>query len=226
MKHYKIIYNKERLLSFIESLPDLEENEKFYCSLFARKKYSPELVKSNDRTQLKRFLTTKDRLYTKLTQLELPYGTWKIRDIVAPQESLVAYIHPNPRCMKKATFLLMKKCISLLETSAKGYNLQAESLSAVQQSVSRRIYVDFDIDEEPSTNLREFLLDLFEDNNCFRILVTRGGYHVLIEPKKISPTVKDNWYKIIKDQFKIDNVGDQMIPIPGCTQGGFVPKFI
>ena len=101
MENYKIIHNKEALLQFIDWLPELEDNEKFYLSLFARKKYCPDLIKSNDKTQLRRFTSNKARMYDKIKQLELQIGDWKLKDVSAPQESLVVYIMPNPRCMKK-----------------------------------------------------------------------------------------------------------------------------
>ena len=87
MKYYKIIHNEKLIQEFIDKvLPDLQNNERFYCSLFARKKYCQELIKSNDKTQLKRFLATKENLIDKLYQLEIELGRWKLKDISAPQD--------------------------------------------------------------------------------------------------------------------------------------------
>jgi len=41
MDCYKIIYDEETLINFINWLPDLKDNEIFYLSLFCRKKYAP-----------------------------------------------------------------------------------------------------------------------------------------------------------------------------------------
>ena len=224
--NYEIIKNEQTLIDFVDNfLPELKENEKFYCCLFARKKYSPKLVKSSDKTQLKRFLTNKELLIDKLKQLEIPIGKWKIKGMSAPQESLVVYINPNPRCMKKATYKLMKKCLELLETDAKGYNVNAESLSAVQNSKSRGVFVDFDIDQKENVDF-SILKEIFPSKyNPYKILETRGGYHLLVEASRVENTNKD-WYRKVINSFPLDQAGDNMIPIPGCVQGGFVPKFI
>ena len=75
MACYKIINDEEALINFINWLPDLRDNETFYLSLFARKKYAPEagFVKANDKTQLKRFTAIKLNMLDKIKQ-----KNWKI----------------------------------------------------------------------------------------------------------------------------------------------------
>lgn len=217
--NYQIITNQEALESFIEWLPELEDNEKYYCSLFSRKKYCPDLIKSSDKTQLKRFISTKDRLLDKIRQLELRLGDWKLKNISAPQESLVVYINPNPRCMRKATFTMAKQCIGLIENNNQNYNIHAEALSCIQKSKSRSVVVDFDIDtKEIDLSKIANIIPL----NSYDVLETRGGYHILVNPKKAPKT---NWFKEIQDLFPVDQTGDNMIPIPGTYQGGFTPIF-
>lgn len=224
-ENYKIITNEEAFESFIQWLPDLQDNEMFYASLFARKKYCPELIKSNDKTQLKRFTSRKDWLHNKVRQLEIPFGRWKLREQTAPQESLVLYIMPNPRDMKKATYRMIKKCVDVLETQATNYNIQAEALSAIQKSKSRSCFVDFDLDT------KEFHWEtVFNHVNpeAVSIIETRGGYHILIQPDRVADEFKKTWHKGIREEYGeyIDNVGDMMIPVVGCTQGGLTPKFV
>ena len=48
MELYEIIKDESLFLDFINWMPDLKENEQFYLSLFARKKYYPDFIKSND----------------------------------------------------------------------------------------------------------------------------------------------------------------------------------
>lgn len=56
--NYNIINDKNELLKFIEWLPELEEDEKYYVSLLARNKYSS--IKLNkDKAALKDFYPTK-----------------------------------------------------------------------------------------------------------------------------------------------------------------------
>ncbi len=229
MKTYEIIKDEKLLLDFINWLPELDSNETYYCSLFARKKYSNELIHSNDRTQLKRFTSSKERLFEEISQLELPLGRWKLKSIEAPQESLVVYINPNPRCQKKATELMGAKCWTLMKSQ--NYNIHAEAISCIQQSKSRTCYVDFDIDtKDVDLNKLKDIFPIF--NNYHKVLETSGGYHVLIDSFRAEELLKQlpkypkNWYKAMQDTFTIDQTGDQLIPVPGCTQGNFIPKFI
>jgi len=215
--NYKIIKDEKAFLDFIDWLPELEDNETYYLSLFARKKYCPDLIKSNDKTQLKRFTSNKERMYEKVSQLELPIGRWKLKDMSAPQESLVLYINPNPRSMRKATEELGKRCWDLMRNN--NYNIQAEALSSIQISKSRGVFVDFDIDT------KDVDLDLLKEvfpNGGYNILETRGGYHVMVEPERID--VPNNWYKKIVEMYPVDQTGDNLIPVPGCVQSNFVPK--
>lgn len=247
---YQIITDEDRLKEFINWLPELGPNEKFYLSLFARKKYCPELVHSNDRTQLKRFTSDKVRMIDKIRQLELPLGRWKIKDREAPQEALVLYIHPNPRDMKKATKMMGKKCWDLQDNNH--FDLVAESMSCIQQSVGNKVWIDFDIDDKEVdiSKVKDILPDC-----TYEVLQTRGGYHVLVNSKMVNEALKfikgsyldsladrglgpgdanydkavnlpRNWYLAMKETFNCDNIGDMMIPVPGCVQGGFTPKFI
>ena len=218
--NYEIIKDEEALKNFITWLPDLERHEKFYLSLFARKKYCQKLIKSNDKTQLKRFLATKENMFDKIKQLECEIGSYKIKDQVAPQESLVLYINVNPRDMEKATYGLLKKCVDLIETGS-NYNIHAEALSCIQRSKSNTTYVDFDIDNR-EVNWKKVKDILIKDS--FRVVETRGGYHILVSPELNKGN--KTWYPKLQSAVDADEVGDQLTPVVGCTQGGFTPKFI
>ncbi len=240
--NYKIIYDETELDRFIDWLPDLEPNEKLYWSLFCRKKYFPQAIKSNDKTQLKRGLATKENLKDKIRQLEIEIGKWKLRDMEVPQEALVFYLMPNPRCMTKAAYKTIRHCADLLENTNKGYNLVQEVMSCVQKSKSRTVFVDFDIDDK---NIDLSLLDNIFPNvskvniSPYTIVETRGGYHLLINTTKVSqynlacsfyspePLLHctKQWYNDIKAAYTVDQVQDQLLPVPGTIQGGFEVKF-
>ena len=234
--NYSIIKEEQILRNFIDWLPELRDNEKYYLSLFARKKYCSDLIKSNDKTQLKRFTSTKEKMFDKIRQLEIKLNAWKLKEISAPQESLVLYILPNPRCMKKATEMMGKKCWDLIRSS--NYNLHAEAMSCIQKSKSRACFVDFDIDVKPVdfSKLKQ-ILPTWEGQKSYTILETKGGYHLLVDPVRATQMIKinngrlgthysENWHFEIRKYFKVDQSGDQMIPVPGCVQSDFVPKFI
>ena len=235
MKHkiYTIVTDKVALQNFIDWLPNLERNEQYYLSLLARKKYCPDLIKSNDKTQLKRFTATKENMMDKILGLERPIGRWKLKgSVVASQESLVLYILPNPRDMKKANRQMGKKTWDL--DGNDDFNLVAEAMSCVQRAKSYSYVVDFDIDEQDVdfSPLNDIL-----PPGSYNILQTRGGYHLLVRPSTVDymngvakavggRVYPKNWFHKIRHNFKVDQSGDQMIPVPGCVQGGFTPNFI
>src|SRR5690606_10600479 len=106
--NYKIVKDKDELQKFIDFLPDLNPNEKFYCSLFARKKYGATEGLKADKCQLKRFTTTKERMYRDFKKLEVALGSYEIDGIPINQDSLVLYITPNPRNMRKAALEVLR----------------------------------------------------------------------------------------------------------------------
>lgn len=215
--NYKIILNKNVLINFIDWLPELKKDEKYYVSLFARKKYNP--IVSNDKAQLKRFVSSKERLYDKIKQLECELGYYKVKNISVPNDSLVLYINPNPRSMKKATYTLLRGGITLLEHD-QNFNIHAEALSAIQKAKSRTCFLDFDIDNK-KINLSE--LNNILPIESYNIIATKGGYHILVKPELVG---HNRWYKQIHEIYQVDQVGDQFIPVCGTNQGGFMPEII
>lgn len=222
------------LLEFIEWLPDLKPTEKFYVALFARKKYDETLQSTaSDKMQLKRLLCTKETMVQKIRQLEIDYGLYNLKSMIATQQSLALYITPNPRCMIKAHKDLMIRLATAVCNGNFYHNLHAEAISCIQRSKSYAHVVDFDIDDK-TVDLN--LLNKILHKDCYRVLETRGGYHILVYPKMATEynkmlNVGDgeypyNWHSEIIRVFPCDITGDQMIPVPGCTQGGFTPKFI
>ncbi|PHN04150.1 hypothetical protein [Flavilitoribacter nigricans] len=220
--NYQIITDPEQLHKFIEWLPDLEEDEKYYCCLFSRKKYTPDGQQRHDKTQLKRFLTDKTRLYNKIRQLEVPLGAYELKKTTASQESLAMYINPNPRNLRLAAFEGIIELTRLLKNNDKRFNPQAEILNCIQQSHSRKVYLDFDVDT------KDFDFDQLAkviNPSCLDILETRGGFHVLVRIAEIDPTFKKSFYNDIM-ALGVDQSGDQLLPVPGCVQGGFTPRFV
>ena len=218
--NYKIITDEAKFKLFIDWLPNLKEGEKFYVSLFARKKYAKDQVLSSDKAQLKRFLATKENLYDKVKQLECEVDSYKLKTGSAPQESLALYISPNPRSMRKATFQVIKKAADLIQNDNIGYNIHAETLSCIQRCKGTSHFCDFDIDTKEVDLTKMF--DILP-RNAYSVLETRGGYHILVHTWEAPKT---KWHKHIIEAFDVDQVGDQLIPVAGCTQGGFTPYFL
>ena len=242
MSNYKLITDEKALDNFIDWLPDLRkdnhDNEVFYLCLFARKKYFKYIISSsNDKTQLRRELVKKHSIKREVKKWECALGTYQLKKDTVPQEALAVYITPNPRSMRKAMFNLTKDLVEFMSKENIPHNLHQNAISAVQRSRSRTEWVDFDIDTK-DVNLT--LLKKVLPECTYRVLETRGGYHILVNPiaataklkslVKHNPSMQDkgieNWYRNIQKTFDVDQSGDNMIPIPGTFQGNFIPKFI
>lgn len=223
--NYKIITNEERFRSFIEWLPDLKHNETFYVCLFGRKKYSPVIRLKSDKTQLKRFTANNKNLFWKVKQLECELGSYRQEETPIPQEALVVYINPNPRCFIKATSIALKKFADRVTQPYNGHNPHQDVMSAIQQSCGRKLWIDFDFDGVAPHDLFYHASQSL-NAEAFSILRTRGGCHLLVRLDKIHTALTRTWYKdIINLPYEVDVRGDIMLPIPGCTQGGFEPYF-
>jgi len=220
--NYQIIKDKDAFKRFIDWLPPLGKNEKYYCCLFARKKYSESIKLIADKSQLKRFLSDKSRLYDKVKQLEVEEGAYRIKDIAVPQEALALYINPNPRDLRNAAFDSIISLTNLLKNPDSNFNPHQEIMSCVQRSVRTKVYLDFDVDTKDFdfSQLKEVI-----NTSCLEILETRGGYHILVKVSEIESRYKRSFYNQLV-ALGVDQTGDQLLPVPGCTQGGFVPQFI
>lgn len=224
---YNIITDEEELKRFISWLPDLNENEKFYMCLFGRKKYAKDAgfeipwIKS-DKGQLKRLLTDKDRMVSKIKQLECPVGSYTFEDNSFPQECLALYITPNPRDLFRVLTKSITKFVQMLECKATNANPHQEVLSEIQRTpVQSKPFSIFDFDWKDRDKLKK-MVDIV-DQHC-DVIETRGGYHMLVDN-----TLKDKirqrlWYPMLKEHSDVQ--GDSMIPVPGTYQGGWTPRFI
>lgn len=237
METHRIIRDEKLLLEFIAWLPNLQQNEVYFLCLQARKKYMPS-IKSKDKSQLKRFVSNKERLFEKIKQLECVVGAYRTDDgEIITDDGIALYITTNPRDMKKATFNSIKSLVDLIEKDCKNLNPHSEVLSQIHKSKSRTTFVHFDIDlptgleSDNNSNKCSMPINEIYDNiskiigkAAFNIVKTRGGCHVLISPEKVVSKEK-NWHPQIRSIINCDQSGDLMIPVVGCCQGGFVPHF-
>jgi hypothetical protein len=225
MTQLNIIQDPAELKQFISWLPDLQDGEKFYGCLFARKKYCAEIGRiKTDKAQLKRFTATKKDLYAKIRQLacssdayEQPNGD------PYPEESLALYLMPNPRSMEKAGKETLIKMADLITKPYNGWNPQQEAMSQIQKAKSRTVFVDFDFDSVELDDHRDNILRSV-NREAVSVVKTRGGFHLLIDVNKVSSDHK-YWYQGLKSLVH-DVDGDCLLPVPGCLQGGFSPRFL
>jgi len=207
--NYSIIQDINLLQDFINILPDLKENETLYCCLFCRKKYLSSL--KSDKSQLKRFTSTKESEVGSYVQDEIPI----------PQKALALYISPNPRDNYKATIKGIQRFAQLIESKNQNFNPHQEILSVIQKTAGNKKWVIFDIDNK---DIERDTITGILGTHKFLFLETRGGYHVLVEPGDIPKSHSSSWHRRLS---AISDVrGDCLIPVPGCCQGGFIPRFV
>lgn len=227
MGNYIIIKDSDILQDFIEWLPELHDGEAYYCGLYARKKYCTDMTYvSSDKRQLARFSTTKNFLYERIKQLECETGWYCQNHLSVPQEALALYITINPRSYERATRDLLLKLTSYVTKPYCWFNPYQEAMSAIHKCYSRKLFIDFDFDGADLIQVRNSLWDKI-NSDCLHFLMTRGGFHLLVERSKIQNQYRNTWYKAVIALAGIDSKGNHnMIPVPGCYQGGFTPYFL
>jgi hypothetical protein len=222
--NYKIIADEQKFDEFIGWLPELEPEETIYCQLFGRKKYLEQGTIQSGEQSLNRFCCKKERLKEKIRQLEIPLGLYKNREVVLPQECLCLYICPNPRSHEIAAKNLLKSLADKVTKQYEGYNVYQLVMTELHRAKSKTFVVDFDYDGIEYDVYRERINSVL-NTDSFRVLKTRGGFHVLVMPDKVDSDKRNKWHNELTS-LGADVVGDSLLPVPFCFQGGFVPYFL
>lgn len=221
--NYKILQDEQKFAEFFNLLPSLEENEVYYVALFGRHKYCTTLPNMRD-NQLVRFTSNKEDLKEKIIRLECPIGGYKRDGDDVPQEALALYISLNPRNLVKANKTLLMELAKCIVDGKMSMNPLSLARTAVHNATDRKCFVDFDYDFiEPGQHLPAIKAILPE--NAFRILKTRGGFHLLVSLADVPK--KGDWFKKLAALDGCDvKGGNNVVPVAGCTQGDFVPYLI
>jgi len=221
--NYDIIKDMEKLQEFVEWLPDLMENEKYYLALFFRKKYFP--IIRGDKCQLKRVTSTKELIISKIKQMECALGSYKMDDITLPNEGLALYITPNPRDLELATKRTLIEFVNLITKPYSNYNPQSKAMNEIQKACSRKIFIDFDFDGIDFFEKRDIINECLNEE-AYEVVKTRGGFHLLVKTESIHPDYKKHFYPKLTKIEGCDVRGDGLLPVVGCRQGDFIPHFI
>jgi len=217
---YKVLSNEAELDKFIDFLPDLQGNEVYYLSLFARSKYCPSVGNLKD-SQLARFVVQdKRQLKEYALRCECTIGGYQREQEIIPQSALALYIALNPRNIVKANKALLVDLATAFAEGRPDFNPLTLARTALHRATDRKLFVDFDYDHiEPAQHLPAIKAILPE--NSYRILKTRGGFHLQV---LLDKAPKGQWYPNLAKLEGCDVKGsDTMLPVPGCIQGGFVP---
>jgi hypothetical protein len=225
--NYNVINDEQALRAFVAWLPETEAHEQYYYCLFSRRKYSVSGILKSDSLQLKRGVCSKERLVERLRQLEVPAGAYRHKDEPVSQECLAVYITVNPRDMKKAAVNTMVALAHGIRDNQPLLSPHKEALSEIQKAKSRTCYIDFDVDcdTEDVARLQETIAG-YVNADAVTSIRTRGGFHCLVDPAKVAEHFKKTFYQNIAKLPEVDKSGDQLVPIPGCCQGGFTPYFM
>jgi len=221
--NYQIIKDEQKFREFINWLPELKSDETYYLSLLARNKYNKNLPK--DKIQLKRVTSNKEMMFDKVKQMECELGSYQYKGHTIPENTICLYITPNPRSQTKAAKKLVKTLLDLVLNDYNGYNIQAEALSALQVSSSRTVYMDFDFDHISIDEIKPMLNGII-NKEAITFVKTYGGFHLLVEVQKISKEYFKTYYNAISKLPNCDVRGDNLLPVPGCTQGDKIPELL
>lgn len=232
--NYKIILCENELDKFINFLPELNKNECYYFTLFARNKYlnTDERLSLNNYT-LKRFtVSKKEQIKNRIGQLEVKKDLYLDKNNnPIPEKSLALYMGINPKnlelAQKKMAIELFNSCID-----SEMVNLKSLMYTIIHNSSKNKRYTDFDFDFKHDQDKQELFLKTVNELKkvinieAFNILVTKNGLHILVEHNKVNAEYKKSWYLKIAALDNCDVRGDNLIPVAGCTQGGFSPYLL
>lgn len=217
--HYQILIDEKIFDEFLHFMPDLEENEVYYLSLFGRHKYCNDVSNKKD-NQVARFTSSKRDLKEKVIRLQCPIGGYKRDGVAIPQESLALYITLNPRNLIKANKYLLVELAKKISDGDNTFNPLTLAKTAIHHAVDRKLFVSFDYDNIDPAELLPSIKTILPSNG-FGVLKTRGGFHLLVT---LANAPKTNWYQALASLKGCDVRGSNtLIPVPGCTQGGFAP---
>lgn len=96
-----------------------------------------------------------------------------------------------------------------------------DAMTEVHKARGSKYYVDFDFDGDETKP--EDLLK-YVNPEAVTIVHTRGGFHALVKPLFVHKSFMKTWYQAIQKLPGVDHTGDKMLPIPGCVQGGAIPR--
>lgn len=227
---YELISDEIQMRKFVDMLLPNDRGQ-YYITLFARKKYDTTGILKCDKNCLKRVMSQKEHIISKIRQLEIKKGFYFYEGKPVPQECLALYITPNERCFKTARLQLLKELVDQVEKN-NVHNPYSSAMNVLQTSSKNRKYFDMDIDFLKPEDFEEYKnhISKYINLDACTFIQTRGGYHCLINMWAVKDKYTNLWHNgFTKNKFKDVQVmanSDGLIPMVGGYQGGFVPKLV
>ena len=253
-----IIRDVDAYKKFLDSLPELVEDEVYMLILAARNKYLTEdqklIYKLGNSCVLNRQII-KDKNKESGKVLHYIFDEALYTDTLGnpiPENCYTLYITVNPRSMIKAMHSFLGICDmytqeymsthDVAQVVPKFKNLYQVFNSEIQNKRGTKTVVDIDFDLVSKSAgikyLKDFLIFL-QDSNCvldsnlISVVETHGGYHLILRFNSLTPNAKRYyWAKIQElqtkgiaefgDKFEIFQNKQDMTPVPGSLQGGFL----
>ncbi len=248
--NYKLIHDEEQLQKFIDFLPDLNPNEGYFLILIARKKWFPESGIPSAHKLKRETLSDKSKIIQTIKQWEIREGNYTSNGIPIDSRNLGVYIGFNPKNQYAACFELIDKCLASIKSNQKNINVKSMANDVIQGANGAKNFMDIDVDIKEGEDYLEIkqYIESVVNPKYLKFIKTNGGFHCLVSliSKKKNPlgdfadltyettkesdfSVNKNWYMELKNHpFKseLNIMSHDLIPIVGCNQGKFIPKFI
>ena len=237
--NYDFIKDEEELQRFIEGVvPELEAEESFLLLLGARKKYLRE--EERDRFVLtgtdvfrREVISKKEDIRSRVEELCVRRGLYRDRKgNPLPEHCFSFYLTINPRSQRKAAVALVKEIADRLY-NGQSIRLERMAKSQLHQAVSRKIFLDLDVDPSGSDDAMGVVHQIRSvlGSTPHQVIKTRTGAHVVVQTKRLDPGVKQTFYRDVQAisrsmEGEIEVRGDAMLPLPGTSQGGVAPRWV
>lgn len=225
-----MIYDTDQFDRFVSSTVELKQHEAAYFAWAARVKY----LTLEQRAQVGKLPDMYGRvLYRQGESLESLRRRLLARgdEMRVPQDALVLYMRVNPVDLTKGALSFMADVNARMATAGPcaetvlAYLNRADRhlKSHVYKTRSRRVWADFDFDTAHQDLVARFLQVVDKHAADYRVVTTRGGWHVLV---RTGPVLRDLEALVPKLHAEAAQEGgevirttSEMVPVPGTRQG-------
>lgn len=224
MGNYRLIRDLDKLRYFVDILPELDgKGEVYLIRLIVRSKCVSRI--DQDRDIKREVVYKKSDIISVIEQMECREGLY----MGLSSDELGVYITLNPRdlglCVRN-NFLATGNLIGRVDINPIDILYNNLRFSGIR---SRMEYFDCDFDRV--SDKREQIIEMGRgliNFDCVKVLYTMNGLHFLIRVLDIDLGRYPEWRRDISLLPGYDGSGisgDNMIPVVGCTQFGYIPHF-